>query len=64
MYEKKNKLRQPVPILDKISAWLSDAVHPNSLKLSFLMTGMENIDSMCPFVAILDAVFTFYNIIC
>ena len=29
MYEKKNKLRQPAPILDKISACLSDAVHPN-----------------------------------
>ena len=29
MYEKKNKLTQPAPILIEISARLSDAVHRN-----------------------------------
>ena len=32
MYEKKNKLSQPAPILDEISARLSDAVHRNLMK--------------------------------
>ena len=52
MYKKKNRFSQPVPILDKISLRLSDAVYRNInekkhhffLKHSFLIGVLENVD--------------------
>ena len=67
MYEKKNKLSKPVPILIEISVRLLDAVYRNinekirhfSLKHSFFMGVSENIDFMYTFVTISEAAFTF-----
>ena len=67
MYEKKNKLSKPAPILLEISFRLLDAVYRNinekmshfSLKHSFLMGVSENIDFICTFATISDAAFTF-----
>ena len=67
MYAKKHKLSKSAPILTEISVRLLDVVYRNinekmphfSLKHSFLMGVLENIDFLCTFVTISDAAFTF-----
>ena len=63
MYEKKNKLSQPA-ILIEISLTQSIVIifmknRHFSLKHSLLMGASQNIDFICPFEIISDAVFTF-----
>ena len=67
LYEKKNKLSQPSPILIKISARLSHAFYRNNIneKCAIFLKNthfcvLQNIGFICPFETISDAAaFTF-----
>ena len=58
MYEKKNKLSQPAPILIKISARLSHAVYRSKINEHSLLC-LAKYRLYMPFETISDAAFTF-----